>query len=122
MARAGTEGLGSVAHRRQHHPRDGRWFKQPPSSHFREYRPLVADIEGIQKKLVDTDILSPREADVFACLIVGMDCADAGRRLFISAKTTATYWMRIRQKWNVKSIADLVRIAIRFGVLKREGE
>lgn len=66
------------------------------------------------------DTLSGRERDVFRMLAQGYSAAQIGERLFISAKTVDTYRRRINEKLGMQDRAELVRLALRLGVLGEE--
>jgi FixJ family two-component response regulator len=60
--------------------------------------------------------LTPRERDVFEKLITGASNKEVGRRLGISPRTIEIHRARILKKLGVKSVADLVRMAMRLGI------
>lgn len=64
--------------------------------------------------------LSDRERDVFRMLAQGYSAAQIGERLFISAKTVDTYRRRINEKLAIEDRAELVRLALRLGVMDGE--
>jgi DNA-binding NarL/FixJ family response regulator len=66
------------------------------------------------------DTLSERERAVFRMIAQGYSAAQIGERLFISAKTVDTYRRRINEKLGMQDRAELVRLALRLGVLGEE--
>ena len=66
------------------------------------------------------ETLSDRERAVFRMLAQGYTAAQIGDRLNISAKTVDTYRRRIHEKLGTQEKAELVRLALRLGVLGEE--
>ncbi|CAG0997959.1 Response regulator UvrY [Methylophilaceae bacterium] len=62
--------------------------------------------------------LSAREFEVFRLIAEGNSAEDIGRLLNISQKTVANYQTMIRQKLGVNSPVELVRLAIRHGLIE----
>jgi DNA-binding NarL/FixJ family response regulator len=62
--------------------------------------------------------LSPREREVLQMLAEGQNSRGISSRLNISTKTVDTHKMNIMHKLNLKSLADLVRYAIREGLVE----
>ena len=60
--------------------------------------------------------LSPREFEVFRQLALGNSLSIISNSLNISYKTVANIQTQIRQKLNVQTTANLVHLAIQFGV------
>ena len=67
-------------------------------------------------ELVRLDALTRRERDVFVKLITGASNKEVGRRLGISPRTIEIHRARILKKLAVKSVADMVRMAMRLGI------
>ncbi|MEI7744339.1 MAG: response regulator transcription factor [Chloroflexota bacterium] len=61
--------------------------------------------------------LSAREFEVFDQLITGASLADIAVRLDVSPKTVSSYRARVMQKLGLKRNAELVRYAMRHGLL-----
>lgn len=61
--------------------------------------------------------LSAREFEIFRLLAEGMDSVDIGKKLNISGKTVANYQTNIKQKLGVNNSVELVRLAIRSGLI-----
>lgn len=62
------------------------------------------------------EALSKREFEIFRFMAHGLDSIAIAERLSISAKTIANYQSAIRDKLNITSAAQLVRLAIESGV------
>lgn len=62
--------------------------------------------------------LSAREFEVFRLLADGKKIEDAAEMLKISQKTVANYNTIVKQKLGVSSAADMVRLAIRHGLIE----
>jgi DNA-binding NarL/FixJ family response regulator len=61
--------------------------------------------------------LTPREREILQLLAEGHKNRDVGKALNISVKTAETHRARIMAKLQVESLADLVRYAIRNGLI-----
>ena len=62
--------------------------------------------------------LSPREREVLALTAEGFSSSEIGEKLFISPKTVDTYRSRIMQKLGLTHRSELVRFALRVGLLR----
>lgn len=62
--------------------------------------------------------LSSREAEVFALLAVGRSVKEIACMLGISPKTVDNHRARVMEKLHAKSVAEIVRIAIRTGTIE----
>ena len=62
--------------------------------------------------------LSTREQEVLALTAEGFSSTEIGQKLFISPKTVDTYRSRIRHKLGLTHRSELVRFALRVGLLK----
>ena len=62
-------------------------------------------------------LLSEREAEVLRWTARGYTSREAGERLALSPKTVDTYRERAMEKLNLKTRADMVRFALRAGLL-----
>lgn len=62
--------------------------------------------------------LTPREREVLSLTTAGYSAADTAARLHLSRKTVETYLFRIRRKLGLSRRSDLVRFALRTGLLK----
>ncbi len=72
----------------------------------------VSGDDALSKKL------SAREFEVFRLIAEGKSAEDIGNLLNISQKTVANYQTMIRQKLGVNSPVELVRLAIRHGLIE----
>lgn len=66
--------------------------------------------------------LSAREFEVFSLIAQGYTTHEAAKELCLSTKTVANYNTLIKAKLNVKTSAELTRLAYRYGVLKDGGD
>lgn len=62
--------------------------------------------------------LSSREFEIFCLLAEGLNTSQIARRLSLSYKTVANYSTQIKHTLQVETQAELVRLAIRHGVMK----
>ena len=83
--------------------------------------PVVAQKMALQSVSGDDVLakkLSAREFEVFRLIAEGKNAEDIGHVLNISQKTVANYQTMIRQKLGVNSPVELVRLAIRHGLIE----
>jgi len=66
-------------------------------------------------------LLSDREFQVFRLIISGKSVTAIGEELALSVKTVSTHKTRILEKMGISSQVDLVRYAIRHGLLDEAG-
>ena len=64
------------------------------------------------------DELSEREREVLALTAEGYSATEIGKKLFLSPKTVDTYRSRLMQKLGLSHRSELVRLALRTGVLR----
>ena len=62
--------------------------------------------------------LSTREFEIFRLLAEGADSIEIGKKLNISGKTVANYQTSIKQKLGIHNSVELVRLAIRSGLIE----
>ena len=62
--------------------------------------------------------LSPRELEILRLLAEGRTTAEISEMMYLSAKTVANYSTQIKNKLKLSSTAELVRLAIRYGLIK----
>jgi DNA-binding NarL/FixJ family response regulator len=68
-------------------------------------------------------LLTPRERDVLACMVSGLDRASVARELGLSIDTVRTHTQNMFAKLNVHSVLEAVGLAVRAGVgSSRSGE
>ena len=60
------------------------------------------------------DKLADRELEVFQFIGNGYSTSDIAKRLNLSIKTIDTYRLRIKNKFNMKSSAELVKYAVKW--------
>jgi two-component system, NarL family, invasion response regulator UvrY len=66
------------------------------------------------------DALSARERQIMRMVVSGMSSAAIGQELTLSPKTVDTYRSRLMAKLGVHDLANLVRVAVRLGVIDGE--
>jgi two-component system response regulator NreC len=64
--------------------------------------------------------LTEREREVLGYTVEGFSSSEIGKKLFISPKTVDTYRSRIMEKLGLRHRSELVRFALRTGLLKAE--
>jgi DNA-binding NarL/FixJ family response regulator len=62
------------------------------------------------------DLLSPREREVLEMIVSGDSIVDIAEKLNVSAKTVSTHKMRLMQKLNIQSNAELILVANAEGI------
>ncbi|MCR4667450.1 MAG: response regulator transcription factor [Desulfovibrio sp.] len=78
----------------------------------------------IQQSLIQDDsfhdlsTLSPREKEIFRLLADGKSIRTIAESLFISRKTVETHKYNLFTKLRVESVGDLIKLAIRYGLVK----
>lgn len=80
---------------------------------LKEYK--AAEEGGDQSRLHE---LSSREQEVLALTAEGFSSREIGEKLFISPKTVDTYRSRIMKKLELNHRSELVRFALKVGLLK----
>ncbi|MBI5408046.1 MAG: response regulator transcription factor [Nitrospirae bacterium] len=84
--------------------------------------PLISDkllnLYAVKKN--DSSILTDRECEILRLIASGLTNKQIADKLFISVKTVETHRTNIMQKLNVHTTADLVRYAIKTGILELE--
>jgi len=81
--------------------------------------PLNSDEEK-NKDAVDLDTLSHRERQVLELVGEGLNNHDIGKKLSLSPKTIARHRERIMKKLNMHSRTEMVKFAIRTGLISLE--
>jgi DNA-binding NarL/FixJ family response regulator len=79
----------------------------------------AAEFEGVnrRRRARSASQLTPREREILQLLVEGRKNRDVGKVLNISVKTAETHRARIMAKLGMESVADLVRYAIRNGLI-----
>jgi DNA-binding NarL/FixJ family response regulator len=67
-----------------------------------------------------TEELSQREREVLVLTAEGYSSSEVGKKLFLSPKTVDTYRARIMKKLGLGHRSDLVRFALRHGLLRAD--
>lgn len=81
-------------------------------------KPMKAPSEPEEDALLDR--LSPREREVLDLLAQGYAQREIGEIIGVSVKTVETYRARLADKLGLRSRADIVRFALKAGVLRPE--
>ena len=80
----------------------------------------LEDEEEKSKDAVDLDTLSQRERQVLELVGEGLNNHDIGKKLALSPKTIARHRERIMKKLNMHSRTEMVKFAIRTGLISLE--
>ncbi|MCG3209036.1 MAG: Oxygen regulatory protein NreC [Anaerolineae bacterium] len=78
---------------------------------------LVESLTGQQSEAEQFALLSEREQDVLRLTAMGFSSREIGDKLAISSKTAETYRQRAMDKLNLEHRSDLIRFALRAGIL-----
>lgn len=93
----------------------GRYYLSPPLSE----KSIESWLRRAQKGEADVyDTLSPRERQVFQLAAEGNSNPAISRRLGISPRTVETHRANLMKKLGVKGQSDLIRLALRRGVIR----
>ena len=65
-------------------------------------------------------ILSPREKEVLQLIAEEYTSAEIGKMLFISEKTVEKHRTKLMEKLNVRNLAGLVRLAVKYHLVDRD--
>jgi two-component system response regulator NreC len=121
--RAAAEELIAAIHAVAH----GNVFLQPALARWllEDYRRLLSQTQATpglsleeSRPAKGLDILSPRELQVLELVAQGLSNPQIGERLGISPKTVARHRERIMSKLNLHSCTELVKFAIRSGLIQ----
>jgi two-component system invasion response regulator UvrY len=66
------------------------------------------------------DVLSQREMQILLMITQGQRSQTISEKLCLSPKTVSTYKSRLQEKLHVKNDVELVRLAIRHGMLEED--
>ena len=80
-----------------------------------QLQPLQVEKAALQQRF---SALTPREREVFVCVIKGLLNKQIADELGASEQTIKVHRGRVMQKMQVDSVAELVRAAVKLGVLK----
>jgi two-component system response regulator NreC len=78
---------------------------------------LVESVTGQQSEAEEFATLSEREQEVFRLSAMGFTSREIGERLYISPKTADTYRQRAMEKLGLEHRTDLIKFALRAGIL-----
>lgn len=80
---------------------------------------VVSDYAANLSKNEDSflSILTLREREVLQLVVEGVKSEDIAARLFVTVKTVSSHRMQIMKKLNIKSVAELTRLAISEGLI-----
>ncbi len=102
----------------------GNVYLQPPLARWllRDYRRLVSSeptfAPGEEEEAGESlDVLSQREQEVLELVAEGFTSSEIGEKLNISPKTVARHRERIMNKLNLHSSTELVKFAIKTGLI-----
>ncbi len=56
------------------------------------------------------DSLSPREQELVVHLTAGLQLKEVAQRMGVQTHTAREYWLRVKRKWDVKTVGQAVRI------------
>jgi two-component system nitrate/nitrite response regulator NarL len=79
---------------------------------------LASELAYANDETDETDGLTPRELQVVALVVDGYSSLQIGEQLGISKRTVDTYRANVREKLQISSSSELVRYAIRKGLIK----
>lgn len=79
---------------------------------------VAKEVSKMLKDAGDTQDLTPREREVMALVVAGRTNVEIGERLFISVKTVEKHRGSLMAKLGVRSVADLMVVALREGWLE----
>ena len=82
--------------------------------HHQALRDQQGTLEGIRARLAK---LTPRERQVFDLIIRGNSSKQAGLALDCTERTVKAHRQKVMEKMQVQSLAELVSLAERFGIL-----
>jgi DNA-binding NarL/FixJ family response regulator len=77
-------------------------------------RLLNRTAQGSEFGATPVETLADRELQVFQMIGRGLNTREIADELRIGVKTVETYWMRIKEKLNIETGAELIREAIRW--------
>ena len=75
-------------------------------------------MSGGKDKKIQSDLLTRRELEVLQLLAEGQTARNAASKLHISVKTVETHRRNMMEKLNLTNISELIRYAIREGIVK----
>ncbi len=95
----------------------GRRYLSPPLNE----RDIAAYVQQAESPALDPyDTLTTREREVLHLVAEGRTSVEIGQRLFISPRTVESHRANLMRKLNLETHTDLVRYALRRGILTLE--
>lgn len=82
---------------------------------------LIESFSGDMSEIQQFQALSERERDVLQLTAWGFNSREIGEKLALSSKTVETYRQRAMEKLGLEHRADLIRFALRAGILGEQG-
>jgi len=76
---------------------------------------MIFEANSLQQQPLHS-LLSDREMEVFRLLVSGLGVNEIASRLIISGKTVSTHKVRLMEKLQVSSLAELVRYAVQHDI------
>lgn len=76
-------------------------------------------LENLDDEASPLQQLSPREFEIFRLLAEGGDCDSIAHALKISSKTVSNHQTSLKQKLGISSPVEMVRFAMRMGVISQ---
>ncbi|MGB7874165.1 MAG: response regulator transcription factor [Anaerolineales bacterium] len=101
-------------------PALARWLLEDYQRLAKNVIPPSEEATAKTKETIDLDILSHRERQVLELVGEGLNNHDIGKKLGLSPKTIARHRERIMKKLNMHSRTELVKFAIRTGLISLE--
>jgi two-component system response regulator NreC len=79
---------------------------------------VIKDYVGKEGEVPDTETeLTERETEILRLIVDGIPVSSIAEKLFVSVKTVNTHRQNILEKLDLKSTADLVKYALRRGII-----
>jgi len=79
---------------------------------------MIQDYLGKEESMPETDSeLTERESEILKLIAEGVSTSEISELLFVSVKTIGTHKQHILEKLNLKTSTDLVKYAIRKGII-----
>jgi len=79
---------------------------------------IQAKLRDLKRRGCATVTLSPREREVICLISLGNSSKEIARILDISPATVGTYRNRLMEKLSLHTVADVVRYAVRAGMVE----
>jgi two-component system response regulator NreC len=99
-------------------PALARWLLEDYQRLTRQTIPAPSHTEATDGNVVGLEVLSLRERQVLEMIAQGISNQEIGQRLTLSHKTIARHRERIMKKLNMHSRTELVKFAIRTGLVQ----